>query len=329
MKITVTSKIKLGMFLIVCAFLFSFVYSSLTDSFLLDYYKMDTNSSNIMYDELNFNNGTFYKSVTNLTGIINNSINFSNSYSFISSKQQYNFSDGNFSLSLWVYLNKDLQLNEINTLISRYQSIYGVAYGWECSYYRNSTGQFIYLSIAEANNKNQQIVVKENLTLNEWNHLVFIGNVSDYMIYKEGTLKTKVQQIYRPTNKQAYNISVGAFYYQNVIYPRNLSGRLDEIGIWNRSLSEDEILELYNNGNGLTYPFNQEPPESQINCTAYSGSGDYSIDCSDNCHINNTLDLGGNSLILYGLGTIYADAEIQNANIQVKDGCKGVFKTLG
>ncbi len=32
-------------------------------------------------------------------------------------------------------------------------------------------------------------------------------------------------------------------------------GRIDEIGIWNRSVTPAEVLELYNSGNGLTYPF--------------------------------------------------------------------------
>jgi hypothetical protein len=33
-------------------------------------------------------------------------------------------------------------------------------------------------------------------------------------------------------------------------------GAFDELGVWNRVLSQASITELYNNGNGLTYPFN-------------------------------------------------------------------------
>jgi hypothetical protein len=32
-------------------------------------------------------------------------------------------------------------------------------------------------------------------------------------------------------------------------------GLIDEIGLWNRGLSSDEIEQLYNNGNGFAYPF--------------------------------------------------------------------------
>lgn len=32
-------------------------------------------------------------------------------------------------------------------------------------------------------------------------------------------------------------------------------GLIDEVGVWNRALSDSEITQLYNNGNGLGYPF--------------------------------------------------------------------------
>jgi hypothetical protein len=36
-------------------------------------------------------------------------------------------------------------------------------------------------------------------------------------------------------------------------------GNLDEIGVWNRQLSQGEIISLYNNGSGLAYPFGISP----------------------------------------------------------------------
>ncbi len=36
------------------------------------------------------------------------------------------------------------------------------------------------------------------------------------------------------------------------------SGQIDELGVWNRALSEGEIKELYNKGKGKTYPFEKE-----------------------------------------------------------------------
>jgi hypothetical protein len=35
----------------------------------------------------------------------------------------------------------------------------------------------------------------------------------------------------------------------------NFDGLIDEIGLWRRVLTADERTQLYNGGNGLTYPF--------------------------------------------------------------------------
>lgn len=37
---------------------------------------------------------------------------------------------------------------------------------------------------------------------------------------------------------------------------RAFQGCLDEVGVWTRVLTDEEITELYNGGSGLTYPFN-------------------------------------------------------------------------
>jgi len=39
-------------------------------------------------------------------------------------------------------------------------------------------------------------------------------------------------------------------------------GQIDEVGIWNRALSQSEVTELYNSGAGLSYPFYS--PETQL-----------------------------------------------------------------
>jgi hypothetical protein len=32
-------------------------------------------------------------------------------------------------------------------------------------------------------------------------------------------------------------------------------GKIDELGLWDRLLTSNEISTIYNNGNGLSYPF--------------------------------------------------------------------------
>jgi hypothetical protein len=87
---------------------------------------------------------------------------------------------------------------------------------------------------------------------NTWYHAVFIADGTNLTVYVNG-----VQQ------KQASfanNISYGSD-ATFIIGGRDaanygcMNGILDEIAIWNRVLTADEITELYNNGAGKAYPF--------------------------------------------------------------------------
>lgn len=42
-------------------------------------------------------------------------------------------------------------------------------------------------------------------------------------------------------------------------------GIIDELGVWDRALSDEEILELYNSGDGLSYPFSSGSSDGAIN----------------------------------------------------------------
>jgi hypothetical protein len=77
--------------------------------------------------------------------------------------------------------------------------------------------------------------------------------------------------------------------------------------------------------------YNEQPPAppGATNCTAYS-TGNYTIDCTTNCHVNNTINLGGNSVISTGAGTIYFDETISNVKSWIgSSGCKWIFNKAG
>ena len=49
-------------------------------------------------------------------------------------------------------------------------------------------------------------------------------------------------------------------------------------------------------------------------CT-YSGSGNWEVDCSDNCSIDSNVDLGGNNISIIGTGTFYISVNISNYSL--------------
>lgn len=61
------------------------------------------------------------------------------------------------------------------------------------------------------------------------------------------------------------------------------------------------------------------------NCTAYSGTGNYDIDCTTNCHVNTTTDLLKNNFTMTGNGKVYIDNDIFNfTNGYIGNYCKAI-----
>ncbi|MCK5601604.1 hypothetical protein KAR91_07045 [Candidatus Pacearchaeota archaeon] len=55
-------------------------------------------------------------------------------------------------------------------------------------------------------------------------------------------------------------------------------------------------------------------------------SGDWEIDCSDNCVISSEVNLGGNDMIFSNAGTFFIGADITNyANLNLNSGCSIIF----
>jgi len=94
-------------------------------------------------------------------------------------------------------------------------------------------------------------------------------------------------------------------------------GIIDEVAIYNRSLTDDEMDDFWNGGSGIEF----EPPGPTDSCT-YS-SGDWVVDCADKCEISSPVNLGGNNLLLTGSGSFNVNEIISNfGEARVYDGCE-------
>jgi hypothetical protein len=102
---------------------------------------------------------------------------------------------------------------------------------------------------------NVQITTGASVTFDEWNNIVIVGDgaTNSITFYLNGT------SVGGGSTAAALNF---ANVYLGLADDQTggsgsfvLEGNLDEIGIWNRALSGVEITQLYNSGNGLSYPF--------------------------------------------------------------------------
>src|SRR3989339_1006674 len=95
------------------------------------------------------------------------------------------------------------------------------------------------------------------ITTNSWHHVVYTSDgISRSAIYIDGSLRETTGNGGGWLNDIAYTqLAIGV-----LDRPDNygeFDGKIDELGIWNRALTADEISELYNSGNGLSYPFEE------------------------------------------------------------------------
>jgi len=87
-------------------------------------------------------------------------------------------------------------------------------------------------------------------TLGVWSYVTFTRSSGVCQFYVNASPLTTTAVL--PTLNLSGAIALSVDFYGNY-----LNGSLDEIGIWNRSLSPTEVDALYNNGSGNTYPFPQ------------------------------------------------------------------------
>lgn len=142
---------------------------------------------------------------------------------------------GQFTASIWI--------NPAS--FSNYQAFIGGPNGGGFIIHTDASGG-LYCNEATAGDAS----ISSVLQLNQWQHIVFVkSNQSGYRtkVWLNGT------QIYnQPTNNNSnYDANVSSITLGNfggLFFPYD--GKLDMVGLWNQELTQSEIDQLYNSGNG-------------------------------------------------------------------------------
>jgi len=237
---------------------------------ILAYYKLDESSGDAdnaegtaTYDLTN--NGT----TTYSSALINNGADFgtANTTKYLGGTSNLGITSwgGSYTFSCWVKLNAENDATYSNTTFLNHQP--GGATGNRglqiISYsYNNGTPELKFTRYH--NNPEDPNTASYTITLGttNWTHLVMTYNGTTITGYVNGTSETSVAS---DTAGGASSYSdagfalgayVGGGAYANAI--------VDEVGVWSRVLTTDEITELYNSGAGLQYPFTTTPTASPI-----------------------------------------------------------------
>jgi len=259
-KIRMKSKIML-LVLVVGMFLISFVSATLTDG-LTTYYTFEESSGNLI-DSLGTYNFTNQYTVYDYPGKIDNSYFYNTS--------GYSYYNGNFigynsfSISGWIYANGSI--GDLNIFSGRYTSSGNPIIQLATT---SSTRKLFFRLRSNSGTGITMLQSSSALSPGQWYFFVATfnattGNQSLYLNDESPTTLTYSGGNFSNNNR----LSIGSDAYD---LGSKWNGSIDELAIWtNVVLNQTQVLELYNSGNGLTYPFEAEAPTGgQINSSSIS-----------------------------------------------------------
>ena len=154
----------------------------------------------------------------------------------------FDFENNNYSINFWAYTSIDASAQG---LIAHQNISNGGGGGLEGWYIRDNVGGTIKYEV----NQTIDIDSPNAVGLNEWNMITISRNSTNTTLYINGTFE-KSGGIHHVGAIPNGNLSFGKVFNDEPWY---LTGSIDEVSIWNRSLTEEEITELYSSGEGLTY----------------------------------------------------------------------------
>jgi hypothetical protein len=239
--------------LIVLSFLmtlFLLINPTFAQQGLVSYWKFDECSGNIVYDSIGNNHGTRYNFTDGwVSGKYNCALEFDgiDDYVDVGNDSSLNFGAGDFSIEFWIKISSSQVLLTNPTILAKVDSV-----NWINSY------EFYLETIFEERSQVRRlrwyiwddegvnyIQVVANVSTDEWHHIVGVRKDFNLAIYVDGQNVTGIPEISGDPSlidlSNNYPLYIGI--YGDLSYPFN--GTIDNVRIWNKALTDDEIENLY------------------------------------------------------------------------------------
>jgi len=226
---------------------------------LISYYKFDTDAN----DSVSANNG-FVTGASLISGKINNGYLFT-SGNYIDCKYAFNMGVDNFCISFWI---KKSNLAITAQIICGNRNFIGGPS--QIGYHILLQLNRLYCIIEDATTP---IILDTGYIFDlNWHHVVINIDRNNFMTCWVDTVEINKINISTIKNNSINNGN--KFYFgkrSDIAFPGDwLNATLDEFGIWRSLFTKNDILELYNDGNGLQYSFGIEPEKEIQKITDYN-----------------------------------------------------------
>lgn len=241
---------------------------NLTDG-LIRYYSLDETSGTVAANSIALtNNGTANNArvfTAETVGVINTSANLSqgNDYIAIPSWNHHQRGSSGYSYSLWV---KPASLSSLQILFNTNYFSFQTTTSQPSGTNGAITDGFV---VRDYTGSVEPILGYSDIDLHQWYHLVAVYNTTHLIFYVNGTLVDSAPMTAVASATSRFH-GIGG-YSQSSQVPNQLffTGAIDEVAIYDRPLSSDEVEALWADGDGLAYPFSSGDPEPSLGLMDY------------------------------------------------------------
>jgi hypothetical protein len=201
----------------------------------------------------NGNNGTVNGAAltTDRNGVANTAYSFDGNSDYIDCGNSSSVNlNGDLTISAWIYANN---FNTDHGIVSK-SGLY--------DFITNSPFSQPPLDKLRFEADNAPFLFSNSIQSNQWLHAVAVYSTTlGKSIYLNGTLFASNTQVGTVTPNTTYNLYLGA-HQPFAVNNWSWDGKLDDIGIWNRALTQQEISNLYN---GCQLTVNSQPTNQTVN----------------------------------------------------------------
>jgi hypothetical protein len=217
----------------------------------------DLNDSNWTDITGNGNNLTPVGSPTLVQGILGNGAQLTSGSDYLQFPAGlFDVGSGAMSVSVWVYLNQ----TDVGYQWIICQNYGQDAYNWVPVYIEGNSGLSYILLDNNSSWSDQDSNVSP--TANQWHHIVTVVNNGTACQYLDGVLLSNTSTYAAPIQATNSTFTLGA--YTGNGSGQGLTNIFDEVGIWNRALSQADVTRLYNSGKALPYKTNKPIPHNLV-----------------------------------------------------------------
>jgi hypothetical protein len=218
---------------------------------LLAYYDFEESSGDLL-DQHNSNDGTIVGTPSrSQTGKVNNCYAFNGTTDYINLGTGLLDFTGDFSVSAWA--NIDVLSADQRIVQNRGPGGAGSQDGWFVRF--NVTGDDVQGWVDDAGYY-LNTVSDSAMTINKWYHIVMIWDSStgEKQVYvNNGDAGSETDANLISADFTSGRISTIGASYDGATASQLWDGLIDEIAVWTRKLTTDEVSDLYNSGSGITY----------------------------------------------------------------------------